>query len=49
MYEAIKDIINKMAKANKYFSLILNNAYAVYVYPVLKICKELEIPKGNLY
>ena len=47
MYEAIKDIINKMAKANKCFSLILSNAHAAYVYAVLKIYKELEIPKGN--
>ena len=29
MNEAIKDTINKMAKTNKCFSLILNNAHAV--------------------
>ena len=36
-----------MAKVNKCFSLILNNAHPVYVYTVLKIFKEVEIPKGN--
>ena len=45
--EAIKDTINKMGKANKCFNLILNNAHAVYVYTVLKMFNELEVPKGN--
>ena len=36
-----------MDKANKCFNLILNNAHAVYVYTVLKIFKESEVPKGN--
>ena len=45
--EVIKSTINEMAKVNKCFSLILNNAHPVYVYTVLKIFKEVEIPKGN--
>ena len=36
-----------MDKANKCFNLILNNAHAVYVYTVLKIFKESEVPKEN--
>ena len=36
-----------MGKASKCFNLILNNAHAVYVYTVLKIFKESEVPKGN--
>ena len=45
--EVIKSTINEMAKVNKCFSLILNNTHPVYVYTVLKIFKEVEIPKGN--
>ena len=45
--ETIKQIIEKMGKMNKCFNLILNNAHAVYVYTVLEIFKEVEIPKGN--
>ena len=45
--ETIKQNIEEMGKVNKCFNLILNNAHAVYVYTVLKIFKEVEIPKGN--
>ena len=45
--ETIKQNIEKMGKMNKCFNLILNNARAVYVYTVLEIFKEVEIPKGN--
>ena len=45
--ETIKQNIEKMGKMNKCFNLILNNAHAVYVYTVLEIFKEVEIPKGN--
>ena len=45
--ESIKTTIEKMGKANKCINLISNNAHAVYVYTVLKIFKEMEIPKGN--
>ena len=45
--ETIKQNIEKMGKVNKCFNLILNNAHAVYVYTVLEIFKEVEIPKGN--
>ena len=45
--KAIKQTMEKMHKVKKCFNLILNNAHAVYVYTVLKILKELEIPKGN--
>ena len=36
-----------MRKGNKCVNLILNNANAVYVYTVLKIFKEIEIPEGH--
>ena len=45
--KSIKTTIKKMAKANKCVNLILNNTHAVYVYTVLIIFKEIEIPKGN--
>ena len=36
-----------MDKVNKCFNLIFKNAHAAYVYTVIKMFKELEIPKGN--